>query len=117
MPQRKHQYAFNVGQKTVQRQVPSTPPRDDQLALPEVDLAADLRVLHQNLQRFKNQNDSVLGGLRIGRHQKIAEPLQILQRQRRGLAFRWILSDQRFELAEQADAVIATLIEGWAPRA
>jgi AcrR family transcriptional regulator len=34
-----------------------------------------------------------------------------------GLAFRWILSDQRFELAEQADAVITTLIEGWAPRA
>lgn len=33
-----------------------------------------------------------------------------------GLAFRWILSDQRFELAEQADAVIITLIEGWAPR-
>jgi AcrR family transcriptional regulator len=34
-----------------------------------------------------------------------------------GLAFRWILSDHRFELADQADAVIATLIEGWAPRA
>lgn len=33
-----------------------------------------------------------------------------------GLAFRWILSDNRFDLAEQADAVIATLIEGWAPR-
>ena len=33
-----------------------------------------------------------------------------------GLAFRWVLSDHRFELAEQADAVIATLIEGWAPR-
>jgi AcrR family transcriptional regulator len=33
-----------------------------------------------------------------------------------GLAFRWILSDHRFELAEQADAVISTLIEGWAPR-
>lgn len=33
-----------------------------------------------------------------------------------GLAFRWILSDHRFELAEQADAVITTLIEGWAPR-
>lgn len=34
-----------------------------------------------------------------------------------GLAFRWILSDQRFVLTEQADAVIMTLIEGWAPRA
>ena len=34
-----------------------------------------------------------------------------------GLAFRWILSDHRFDLAEQADAVIATMIEGWAPRA
>lgn len=33
-----------------------------------------------------------------------------------GLAFRWILSEHRFDLAEQADAVIATLIEGWAPR-
>jgi len=33
-----------------------------------------------------------------------------------GLAFRWVLSDQRFELTEQADAVITTLIEGWAPR-
>lgn len=34
-----------------------------------------------------------------------------------GLAFRWVLSDQRFVLTEQADAVIMTLIEGWAPRA
>lgn len=34
-----------------------------------------------------------------------------------GLAFRWILSDQRFVLVEQADVVIATLVEGWAPRA
>lgn len=33
-----------------------------------------------------------------------------------GLAFRWILSEHRFELAEQADAVISTLIDGWAPR-
>lgn len=33
-----------------------------------------------------------------------------------GLAFRWILSDNRFDLSEQADAVITTLIEGWAPR-
>jgi AcrR family transcriptional regulator len=33
-----------------------------------------------------------------------------------GLAFRWILSDHRFDLAEQADAVITTFIEGWAPR-
>ena len=34
-----------------------------------------------------------------------------------GLAFRWVLSEQRFDLTEQADAVIVTLIEGWAPRA
>ena len=34
-----------------------------------------------------------------------------------GLSFRWILSDHRFELADQADAIIVTLIEGWAPRA
>lgn len=33
-----------------------------------------------------------------------------------GLAFRWILSDHRFELAEQDDIIITTLIEGWAPR-
>ena len=33
-----------------------------------------------------------------------------------GLAFRWILSGHRFELAEQADVLIATFIEGWAPR-
>jgi AcrR family transcriptional regulator len=34
-----------------------------------------------------------------------------------GLAFRWVLSDQRFDLAEQSDAVIMTLFEGWTPRA
>lgn len=33
-----------------------------------------------------------------------------------GLAFRWILSDFRFVLAEQADAVISTFIEGWRAR-
>ncbi len=33
-----------------------------------------------------------------------------------GLAFRWVLSDQRFVLTEQADAVIMTLMEGWTPR-
>lgn len=33
-----------------------------------------------------------------------------------GLAFRWILSEHRFELAEQDDIIITTLIEGWAPR-
>lgn len=33
-----------------------------------------------------------------------------------GLAFRWVLSDSRFELSEQADAVIATFIDGWAAR-
>lgn len=34
-----------------------------------------------------------------------------------GLSFRWILSNQRFVLAEQADAVITALLEGWMPRA
>ncbi len=34
-----------------------------------------------------------------------------------GLAFRWILSNHRFVLREQADAVIATIVEGWAKRA
>lgn len=33
-----------------------------------------------------------------------------------GLAFRWILSEHRFELAEQDEIIITTLIEGWAPR-
>lgn len=33
-----------------------------------------------------------------------------------GLAFRWILSGDRYVLAEQADAVISTLLEGWTPR-
>lgn len=33
-----------------------------------------------------------------------------------GLAFRWILSGQRFVLADQADALIETVIAGWAPR-
>lgn len=33
-----------------------------------------------------------------------------------GLAFRWILSNDRFVLSEQADAVINTLLEGWIPR-
>jgi AcrR family transcriptional regulator len=33
-----------------------------------------------------------------------------------GLAFRWILSHQRFVLADQADALIETVISGWAPR-
>ncbi len=33
-----------------------------------------------------------------------------------GLAFRWVLSDQRFVLSEQSDAVITALISGWAPR-
>jgi len=33
-----------------------------------------------------------------------------------GLAFRWVLSDQRFVLSEQADAVITALISGWGPR-
>jgi hypothetical protein len=32
------------------------------------------------------------------------------------LAFRWILSEHRFELAEQDEIIITTLIEGWAPR-
>jgi AcrR family transcriptional regulator len=33
-----------------------------------------------------------------------------------GLAFRWILSEHRFDLTEQDDIIITTLIEGWAPR-
>lgn len=30
-----------------------------------------------------------------------------------GLAFRWILSEQRFVLQDQADAIITTIREGW----
>jgi hypothetical protein len=33
-----------------------------------------------------------------------------------GLAFRWILSNHRFVLREQADAVIATITDGWTGR-
>ena len=33
-----------------------------------------------------------------------------------GLAFRWILSNDRFVLADQADAVISALLDGWLPR-
>lgn len=33
-----------------------------------------------------------------------------------GLAFRWILSNNRFVLREQADAVIATIVDGWRSR-
>lgn len=33
-----------------------------------------------------------------------------------GLAFRWILSGHRFELAEQADALVTSFIDGWAAR-
>jgi AcrR family transcriptional regulator len=33
-----------------------------------------------------------------------------------GLAFRWILSNHRFVLREQADAVIATITDGWSSR-
>lgn len=33
-----------------------------------------------------------------------------------GLAFRWILSNRRFDLAAQAETIIAALIEGWAVR-
>jgi len=33
-----------------------------------------------------------------------------------GLSFRWILSNNRFVLVEQGDAVILTVLEGWAAR-
>lgn len=33
-----------------------------------------------------------------------------------GLAFRWILSNRRFDLAAQAETIIGALIEGWAAR-
>lgn len=33
-----------------------------------------------------------------------------------GLAFRWILSENRFVLAEQADAVIGAFVDGWRQR-
>jgi AcrR family transcriptional regulator len=33
-----------------------------------------------------------------------------------GLAFRWILSNHRFVLRDQADAVIATITDGWTGR-
>lgn len=33
-----------------------------------------------------------------------------------GLAFRWILSDNRFVLAEQAEPLISAILDGWRPR-
>jgi AcrR family transcriptional regulator len=33
-----------------------------------------------------------------------------------GLAFRWILSNRRFDLAAQAETIISALIDGWAVR-
>jgi len=33
-----------------------------------------------------------------------------------GLAFRWILSNRRFDLAAQSETIIAAMIEGWAAR-
>lgn len=33
-----------------------------------------------------------------------------------GLAFRWILSEFRFVLEEQADLAVATFLDGWRPR-
>lgn len=33
-----------------------------------------------------------------------------------GLSFRWILSNGRFELSEQDNAVISVMLEGWMPR-
>ena len=33
-----------------------------------------------------------------------------------GLAFRWILSNQRFVLKDQAEAVIGTIVDGWVAR-
>lgn len=33
-----------------------------------------------------------------------------------GLAFRWILSEYRFVLEEQADLMVTTFLEGWRPR-
>ena len=33
-----------------------------------------------------------------------------------GLSFRWILSNEQITLADQADIVISTLLDGWIPR-
>lgn len=54
----------DMGQKPIESQIAASPPRDHQLALPEVGFAANLRVLHQNIQRVKNQSCCVNAGLR-----------------------------------------------------
>ena len=51
----------NMGQKPIEGQIAASPPGDDQLALPKVDFAANLWVLHQNLQRVKNQSGCACG--------------------------------------------------------
>lgn len=47
------------------------------------------------------------------------DPLQsacLLVASVQGLAFRWILSEFRFVLEEQADLMISTFLDGWRPR-
>ena len=60
MAQCQYQDAVDVGQMSVERQIAGSSTRNHQLALAKVDFAANFGMLHQNLQRLKNQNGGVL---------------------------------------------------------
>ena len=70
----------NIGQKPIERQIAASSPGDHQLALPNVDFAANLWVLHQNLQRVKNQSSCVNCGWWVSFQQEVAQALQIQKR-------------------------------------
>jgi AcrR family transcriptional regulator len=58
-------------------------------------------------------------GQRLGELRPDLDPQQsacLLVASVQGLAFRWILSEFRFVLEEQADLMITTFLEGWRPR-
>ena len=55
----------NTGQKPIEGQIAASSSGDHQLALPKVDFAAKLWVLHQNLQRVKNQRGCVNCGWQV----------------------------------------------------
>jgi AcrR family transcriptional regulator len=58
-------------------------------------------------------------GQRLGELRPDLDPQQsacLLVASVQGLAFRWILSEFRFVLEEQADLMITTFLDGWRPR-
>ena len=79
MAQCQHHDAIDMRQEPIERQIPSSSPGNDQLALPEVDFAADFGVMHQNLESVKNQDGRTFRCLRVGLQQEVAKPLQVDQ--------------------------------------